>query len=247
MKYTIEKEKEMIQKYQQNNSPAIENEVVLFFKKLVFKCVSHYKTHAFYEDLVQEAYIALLYALKSFDCDKNIRFSSYLSCAIGRRVSKYVRRHSLNYTISEASPAYKYFFKLMEIFNDYNDSSEYKKFLEENNLLESDALVVHQGRSINNNYKDVNDNSLMDAGAATVDPLDKIIALSEIDQLAENTLSPSHKKAIKERIQGYPADAEINFNKKASSQLYREAVNRIRYMYDTKIKDGDVPMRRFKK
>jgi hypothetical protein len=135
----------------------------------------------------------------------------------------------------------------MEIFNDYNDSSEYKKFLEENNLLESDALVVHQGRSINNNYKDVNDNSLMDAGAATVDPLDKIIALSEIDQLAENTLSPSHKKAIKERIQGYPADAEINFNKKASSQLYREAVNRIRYMYDTKIKDGDVPMRRFKK
>ena len=72
--------KELILSYQQGNQEAFE-EIFNIYKNLMYSIISKYNKNVINskEDLMQIASISLLKALKTFDINKNYKFSTYLN------------------------------------------------------------------------------------------------------------------------------------------------------------------------
>ena len=91
---TKTQEQELIAKWQQSNNPKFCAELLLAFKLLVLNIVKKYKYYGLVrEDLIQEAWLGMCVALKCFDINRDVRFSSYAKWRVNAYCQDYVMRN----------------------------------------------------------------------------------------------------------------------------------------------------------
>ena len=75
--------KELILSYQNGNKDVYED-ILKVYKNLMYSIIAKYNKNVLYtkDDLMQIASISLMKALKTFDVNKNYKFSTYLQCII---------------------------------------------------------------------------------------------------------------------------------------------------------------------
>lgn len=90
---------EMLRKYRSTKDKALRNEIVLFYQNLikyaVFMTRNMYQKYADAEDITNEAYLALISAVETFDPDKNVKFESYASMKMRGAIIDYIRRQDI--------------------------------------------------------------------------------------------------------------------------------------------------------
>ncbi len=90
---------EMLRKYHATKDKALRNEIVLFYQSLikyaVFSTRNMYQKYADAEDITNEAYLALISAVETFDPDKNVKFESYASMKMRGAIIDYIRRQDI--------------------------------------------------------------------------------------------------------------------------------------------------------
>lgn len=93
---SAEEIRELFLKYRENGDIEARNTLVLHYMNIVrYAAVSTrnmYQKYADSEDIVNEATIALMKAVDSFDPDKNIKFETYASIRVRGAVIDYIRR-----------------------------------------------------------------------------------------------------------------------------------------------------------
>lgn len=90
---------ELIARYKETGDKKLRNEIVLFYGNLIrYSAISMrnmYQKYADSEDIINEAYLALMAALESFDLSKNVKFETYASIKIRGAVIDYIRSQDL--------------------------------------------------------------------------------------------------------------------------------------------------------
>jgi RNA polymerase sigma factor for flagellar operon FliA len=98
-KLTAEEKAEMLKKYKETGDKALRNNVVMAYMNVVrYAAVSTrnmYEKYADSEDIINEATIALMGAIESFDPDKNVKFETYASIKVRGAVIDYIRRQDI--------------------------------------------------------------------------------------------------------------------------------------------------------
>jgi RNA polymerase sigma factor for flagellar operon FliA len=89
----------MLKKYKETGDKALRNNVVMAYMNVVrYAAVSTrnmYEKYADSEDIINEATIALMGAIESFDPDKNVKFETYASIKVRGAVIDYIRRQDI--------------------------------------------------------------------------------------------------------------------------------------------------------
>lgn len=90
---------ELLLKYKETGDKALRNDVVMAYMNIVnYAAVSTrnmYSRYADTEDIVNEATIALMAAVDSFDTEKNVKFETYASIKVRGAVIDYIRRQDI--------------------------------------------------------------------------------------------------------------------------------------------------------
>lgn len=96
---TAAEKAELLLKYKETGDKALRNEVVMAYMNIVnYAAVSTrnmYSRYADAEDIVNEATIALMAAIDSFDAEKNVKFETYASIKVRGAIIDYIRRQDI--------------------------------------------------------------------------------------------------------------------------------------------------------
>lgn len=98
-KMTAEEKAELLRRYKETGDKALRNSVVMAYMNIVrYAAVSTrnmYEKYADSEDIINEATIALMSAIESFDLNKNVKFETYASIKVRGAVIDYIRRQDI--------------------------------------------------------------------------------------------------------------------------------------------------------
>ncbi|MBQ5417434.1 MAG: FliA/WhiG family RNA polymerase sigma factor [Oscillospiraceae bacterium] len=90
---------ELFEEYRRTRSKALRNEIVLRSMGIVryaaLSTRNMYRKYSETEDIVNEATIALMYAVDSFDPSKNTKFETYASIRVRGAIIDYIRRQDI--------------------------------------------------------------------------------------------------------------------------------------------------------
>ena len=90
---------ELIARYKETGDKSIRNEIVLIYGNLIkYAAVSTrnmYQKYADTEDIVNEAALALMAAIDSFDFERNVKFETYASMKMRGAIIDYIRKQDL--------------------------------------------------------------------------------------------------------------------------------------------------------
>lgn len=224
-----EMEYDVILRYQNNPCDKNGNEVFMYFKGLVYNTILYLIRHPHYDDLVQEAFTAFVYALKSFDTSKGFRFSTYLVTAIHNRIGRYLKRNVHLFPCgSEHQKENKYYFKILEFYMTENWSG-LKKFILENQLDEQRCHAVYQSYQIYDEIFDTESNSITEIYSAKKDNIIDSVAIDELKKSC-NQLPKSFGKALIERLEGKETTNSKYFNRRAAWQLTKEGSEKLKQL-----------------
>lgn len=96
---TAAEKAELLLKYKETGDKALRNQVVMAYMNIVnYAAVSTrnmYSRYAEAEDIVNEATIALMAAIDSFDTAKNVKFETYASIKVRGAIIDYIRRQDI--------------------------------------------------------------------------------------------------------------------------------------------------------
>ncbi len=96
---TAEEKARLLEQYKETGDKALRNNLVMAYMNIVrFAAVSTRNMYAKYaeaEDIVNEATIALMSAIDSFDLSKNVKFETYASIKVRGAVIDYIRRQDI--------------------------------------------------------------------------------------------------------------------------------------------------------
>ena len=124
--FSLEEQKEAIHCYQITENKILLNALVQSNEGLVYKMTMAYKQNTNYEDILQEARIGLIMAIKKYDVNLDFKFSTF--------ASRYIYGYALRYAEGDLHihiPAYI-----------YDDIRKYEKYLIKNpNASEKEILT----------------------------------------------------------------------------------------------------------
>lgn len=96
---TSEQKAELLLRYKQNGDKSLRNEIVLAYMNIVkyaaISTRSMYLKYTDSEDIINEATIALIYAIDSFNLDKNVKFETYASIKVRGAIIDYIRSQDI--------------------------------------------------------------------------------------------------------------------------------------------------------
>lgn len=132
--YILNRDESLIYNFQKTKSEKILNEILLKYKKFIWKKAHKYKGYLNYSrnfelnDLVSESTIAFINSLSKFQLGKGFRLSSFATSYIDGHLKDFILDNIFTTKISKTAEFKKLFFKINEI----------KKF------LNIDGDIVHQ-------------------------------------------------------------------------------------------------------
>ncbi|MEG0614650.1 MAG: sigma-70 family RNA polymerase sigma factor, partial [Oscillospiraceae bacterium] len=90
---------EMVARYKETGDKALRNDIVLFYGNIIkYAAISTknmYQKFAETSDIINEATIALIAALESFDVARNVKFETYASIKMRGAIIDYIRRQDI--------------------------------------------------------------------------------------------------------------------------------------------------------
>lgn len=96
---TAAEKAELLLKYKKTGGKALRNDVVMAYMNIVnYAAVSTRNIYAKFtdaEDIINEATIALMAAIDSFDVSKNVKFETYASIKVRGAIIDYIRRQDI--------------------------------------------------------------------------------------------------------------------------------------------------------
>ncbi|MCD7730521.1 MAG: FliA/WhiG family RNA polymerase sigma factor [Oscillospiraceae bacterium] len=98
-KMSAEEKAEILRKYKETGDKALRNNAVMAYMNIVrYAAMSTRNMYAKYadsEDIINEATIALMSAIDSFDPNKNVKFETYASIKVRGAIIDYIRRQDI--------------------------------------------------------------------------------------------------------------------------------------------------------
>ena len=88
----------LIERYKHTGDIAVRNQIVMQYSSLVryiaISMKNVYMKYAEVEDIINECIISLIYAIDTFEPDKNVKFETYASIRIRGSVIDFIRRNN---------------------------------------------------------------------------------------------------------------------------------------------------------